>query len=118
MPDAENLEQLESGRGMAPHFNPVEFHDPTSEWPMMIYVMPNGDVIAKRELNPEGNKFGSPHLARRSEMVLRILPQREPGNSDGGAPFSVEVLKMRTSPETLFRSATQAYIDDGRSEGA
>lgn len=84
-----------------------EWPDPTKDWPMVIYVLPNGDTIARRENTKE---FGSTSLAMRSEMVLRVHPHREPGNSDGGSEFRVEVLKLRGDFRGFLTSGVDAYM--------
>jgi hypothetical protein len=84
---------------------------PNKSWPMVIYILPNGDTLCRRELvHSEGSPFGSPHLAARSAIVLKIHPEALPGNSNGGAPMRAEVLKFRGDAAEFMKSLTLGFF--------
>jgi len=109
------LRQLET-RGGAPREVPTGHEsltsltglddEPKKSWPMMIYILPNGDVITRRELTVE---IGSPHLAARCAVVLRVLPETLPGNSNGGSQLKIEVLKFRGDAAEFVKSLTLGF---------
>jgi hypothetical protein len=88
--------------------------DATQSWPMVIYVLPTGEVIARRELTTAGAgvKWANTYYANQSQMVLKVWPHREPGPSDGGGEFRVEVLKCRLRDiEPLMQSIVAAHLE-------
>lgn len=89
--------------------------EPNETWPTTIYVLPNGGVISRRELTSD---IGNTKLAHRSQLVLRIHPQREPGDSDGGQEFTVECLKFRGDVSAFFRSVAESFMKDPEAEKA
>lgn len=93
--------------------------EPNKSWPMVIYILPNGDVISRRELGNNGtSKFGSTHLAARSEIVIKFTPGSLPGNSHGGQASKFEVLKFRGDIAEFMQSLTRAFLETPGNEEA
>lgn len=104
------LRQLESSGGAPKELlGKVSTPLPDKSWPVVIYILPSGDVIPRREMT--GTGFGSPHLAHRSSVVLRFTP--ESGNEEA----KLEVLKYRMGDIALpTQSLVKAHLLSPESE--
>ncbi|GHF92380.1 hypothetical protein [Streptomyces griseosporeus] len=80
--------------------------EPDPTWPTVIYILPNGDVVARRERPqpPECVPFASTHLAQRSEMVLRIWPKTDEHE------FRFEILKRRVPLDVLLKQIVAGFV--------
>lgn len=75
--------------------------DAYEKLPMTIYVLPSGQVIAKREPDFPDRTFGSSKLAQRCNLVLKVYPEKN------GKPFAAQILKARIPIESSFWAQVQ-----------